>query len=322
MKVQSLIVNLNETSSLLDRIIKRLTLVRHFVEVGELDMPVFKDGETSPNFLTSVRGKRVYILTTANTPLKREQLYLTIDAAKRASACEIIPIMPYFPYARQDKKDQYRGPIGARVMADILENCGASSVITFDLHSDQIEGFFNISVIHLRGRDLFLDYVLKITDSNSVLCSPDAGGLKRVKKVRDLILEKHPTIKIPFISLDKTRPSANNVTDMEVLGDVENKDVLIIDDMCDTGGTLIKGAEALMEAGARSVRVMVTHGVLSGDASKRIGESPIKEFICSDSLVDMNNDNIMGKKLTVISTANDIANAILSINSDTSIHLS
>ena len=155
MKAKSIIFNLNESNSLFEGILDNIAFKKHHIEEGVVGLPVFNDGETSPYFKTSVRGKRVYILSSANTPLKREQLMLSIDAAKRASASEIIPIMPYFPYCRSDKKDQYRGPIGAKVMTESLEQRGASTVITFDLHADQIVGFFNIPVIHLRGKYLF-----------------------------------------------------------------------------------------------------------------------------------------------------------------------
>ena len=320
MKLSSTIVNLNDSKSLYNGIVKSILSKRHYIEEGKIDTPIFNDGETSPHFKSSVRGKRVYILSSPNTPIKREQLYLTIDAARRASAIEIIPIIPYMPYARQDKKDQYRGPIGARVFAEILEGRGATSIITFDLHSSQIVGFFKIPVNHLSGKYLFYDYILKTCNSNSVLCSPDAGGLKRVKKIRDLILKRHSSVKIPFISLDKTRSKANEVGEIEVLGDVKGRNVLIIDDMVDTGGTIIKGADALLKSGAHSVRVLVTHAVLSGDASDRLRDSNIDEFICSDSLIDVDAKNDMNGKLTVITTCDEIANAILSINSDDSLY--
>lgn len=315
MKKDSIIFNLNETNNLFDGIIKDLDNKRHSIEVGEVKIPVFKDGETCPYFLTSVRGKRVFLLTSPNTPLKIMQLMLAIDALKRASAVEIIPIIPYFPYARQDKRDQRRGPIGARVMAEMIEGRGATSVITLDLHSDQIEGFFKIPVIHLRGKYIFYDYIFDIAHSNTVLCSPDAGGLKRVKKVRDLIYDRLG-VKIPFISLDKTRTKINDVEQMEVLGDVRGKDIIIIDDMCDTGNTLIKGAQTLKDAGASNVKVLVTHAVLSGNAFHNIDSRTISEFICSDSLYQEFN-SVMFK---VITLAPHLADAIISINVDGSIH--
>ena len=255
MKIDSVIINLNDSDSLINKVYERLSTMRHKVPMGKANIQVFSDGETCVDFSTPVRGKRVLLVTSPNTAQKREQLYFAIDAARRASAVEIIPILAYFPYARQDKRDQRRGPIGARVYADMLQDVGATSIITFDLHSDQIEGFFKIPVIHLRGKYLFCDYIF-----------------------------------------------------------------IMIDDMCDTGGTLIKGAEALVEHGATSVKVLVTHAILSGDASVNLGASIIEQFICSDSLTHKGLCSDMDEKMKVISTASDLANAIISINVDGSIN--
>ena len=318
--MDSVIFNLNDSDRLFNGIIDSMDNKKHSIVLGEVDIPLFKDGETCPSFNTSVRGKRAYVLTSPNSPLKIMQLMLAIDALKRASASEIIPIIPYFPYARQDKRDQRRGPIGARVMAEMIEGRGATSVITLDLHSDQIEGFFRIPVIHLRSKYLFHEYIVDSSNSNTVLCSPDAGGLKRVKKIRDLIYKRNESIKLSFVSIDKTRSEANNVDSMEVLGNVEGKDVLVIDDMCDTGNTLVKGANALLEAGALSVRVLVTHAVMSGNAYEIIKNSNIDEFICSDSLKQEHVTLYMGDKMKVISVADELANAIISINNSGSIH--
>tara|TARA_R110000796_G_scaffold1673_2_gene6920 strand:+ start:1510 stop:2481 length:972 start_codon:yes stop_codon:yes gene_type:complete len=320
MKIESIIFNLNEDDTLYNTIIARMVLVKHHIEVGETNIQVFADGETCVNFKTSMRGKRVYLLTSPNTATKIMQLNSAIDAAKRASAAEIIPIIPYFPYSRQDKRDQYRGPIGAKILAEMIENRGGTSMITFDLHADQLEGFFNIPVIHLKGKYLFHDHIVKISNSNTVLCSPDMGGLKRVKKMRDFIYKQNKHIKFPIVSIDKTRSEANNVDSMEILGNVDGKDVIIIDDMCDTGNTLIKGADALLEAGALSVKVLVTHAVLSGEANLNIASSNIKEFICSDSLTINGLISKMDGKLKVISTGDSLANAILSINNDMSLN--
>ncbi len=318
MKIDSVIINLNENDSLINKIYERLAAMRHHVPMGKANIQVFSDGETCVDFKTTMRGKRIFLLTSPNTSLKREQLFFAIDAARRASAVEIIPILPYFPYARQDKRDQRRGPIGARVFADILEDAGATSIITFDLHSDQIEGFFKIPVIHLRGKYLFAKFILESSDGNTVLCSPDAGGLQRVKKIRDRIYKKYD-IKMSFVSIDKTRTQANRTDSVEILGGVKGRDVLIIDDMCDTGGTLIKGADALLEAGAISVKVLVTHAILSGEANIDIGASKIKQFICSDTLINRGVCADMDGKIKIISTASDLADAIVSINVDGSI---
>jgi len=319
MRITPIIFNLNDTDALVKSVQKNMVSKRHFIEIGDVNIQEFSDGETSVNFETSVRGKRVFLLSSPTTATKIIQLNLAIDAAKRASALEIIPIIPYFPYSRQDKKDQYRGPIGAKVLAEMLENRGATSMITFDLHAEQIVGFFNIPVIHLSGKYLFYKYVTKTCNSNSVLCSPDAGGVKRVKKLRDLITRKHPGVVIPYVTIDKTRTGPNQVGEMSIIGNVENKDVLMIDDLCDTGGTLVKAVNALYDAGASSVRALVTHGVMSGNAYDKIKESKIKEFICSDSINQKQEEHNMGGKLTIISTANEIAHAIIGINNDVSI---
>jgi ribose-phosphate pyrophosphokinase len=316
MKLKSIIFNLNETDTLLKSVMAEMKAKQHFIEVGKEKIQQFSDGETCVNFETSVRGKRVFLLTSPNNALKIMQLNFAIDAIKRANAIEIIPIIPYFPYSRQDKRDQYRGSIGAKVIAEMLENRGATSIITFDLHAEQIEGFFNIPVNHLRGKYLFYKYIVKIGNSNTVLCSPDAGGVKRVKKIRDLITKKHPEVRMPYVTIDKTRTGPNQLSDeITIIGDVDGKDVIMIDDLCDTGGTLVKAVDALHEAGARSVRAIVTHGVMSGNAYEKISNSKIKEFISSDTL-DL--ENIDGK-FRVISIANQLAYAIIGINNDTSL---
>jgi len=266
---------------------------QHFIEVGKENIQVFSDGETCVNFNNSVRGKRVFLLMSPNNANKILQLNFAIDAIKRANATEIIPIIPYFPYARQDKRDQYRGPIGAKVIAEMLQNRGATSIITFDLHADQIEGFFNIPVNHLRGKYLFYKHIIKIGNSNTVLCSPDAGGVKRVKKIRDLISQKHPAIVMPYVTIDKTRTGANQIGEMTIIGEVKGKDVIMIDDMCDTGGTLVKAVNALLDNGARSVRAIVTHGVMSGNAYEKIMDSKIKEFINGMNKLGFSNEIII-----------------------------
>ena len=263
---------------------------------------------------------------------------LYIDAAKRAAAKEIIPIVPYFPYARQDKKDQTRGPIGAKVVAEMIENRGATSIITFDLHADQIQGFFNIPVTHMEGKFLFDTKINQLyfeSGGNLVLCSPDAGGTKRVKGVRDRLRDKYD-MDIPMVMIDKTRTKANEVDEMVLIGDVRGKDIVIVDDMADTCGTLIKASQNLLEKGAKSVRSIVTHGVLSGPALDRLYEaiadpkSPntLNEFICSDTLPLPNWNKCSNRRngavqpnefITVISTAGQIVKAIQAIDLNTSV---
>lgn len=307
--------------------------------IGKLHPQKFSDGEVCVDFESSVRGKRVYLISSPNDSDKIMQLNFAIDAAKRAAAKEIIPIIPYFPYARQDKKDQTRGPIGGKVFAEMLENRGATQIITFDLHADQIQGFFNIPVTHMEGKYLFDRYLYdtwrenefdKSNECSIVLCAPDAGAAKRVKHFRDQNKERWG-IDFPIVMIDKTRKEANKVDSMVIIGDVENKHVIIIDDMCDTGGTLIKAATELKDAGACSVRAIVTHGVLSGPALERIWdakyEKVLDEFVCSDSLPIEGREFVLEQGvypkaedfITIVSTGKQISKAIMAIDGDTSV---
>jgi ribose-phosphate pyrophosphokinase len=257
---------------------------------------------------------------------------LAIDAAKRAAALEIIVILPYFPYARQDKKDQKRGPVGAKVMAEMIEQRGATGVITFDLHADQIQGFFNIPVTHLEGKNIFDSYLAKICTKDTILCGPDAGSGKRVKRFKDQMQNYH-NISLNYVMIDKTRRQANVIDEMIIIGDVSGKDVIILDDMVDTAGTLCKAAEIIMNAGAKSVRAIISHGVLSGPAFERIGESVLTELIISDSLPKPDSMSLCVKdfseircinikkgceKIKQISLAKQISIAINAINSHSS----
>lgn len=320
---KSVLVSLNEDDSLVEKVHQSLLENGHKIKLGSINKDYFSDGETSPDFNDSVRGRRVFILSSPNTTDKIFQLYLLIDAARRAGAKAIIPILPYFPYARQDKKDQARGPIGAKVVASQLENLGATTVVTFDLHADQIQGFFEIPVIHMDGKFLFAPVVKEMGLDNAVLVSPDAGGGKRVKHLRDLILKKYD-IDLPMVVMDKTREKANVVGKMFVIGDVKGKHAIIVDDMCDTAGTLCKGAEVLLVEGALSVKAIVTHPVLSGPAYKNLEESVIEQFICSDTLpitqfVPKTVGTIILDKIKVVSVYHQIMLAILSVDKSKSI---
>lgn len=282
------------------------------VKVDPINSQKFSDGELCVDFTNSIRGKRVYILTSANSSDEIMKLNLAIDAAKRAAAKEIIPILPYFPYARQDKKDQARGPIGAKVMVEMLEQRGSTGVITFDLHADQIQGFFNIPVTHLEGKNVFDSYIASIFNENTVLCGPDAGSGKRVKRMKDQ-LKNHHDININYVMMDKTRKEANVIDEMYIIGDVKGKDVIILDDMVDTAGTLCKAAEVLIEEGANSVRAIISHGVLSGPAYERIQDSKLTELVVSNSLTTITNN-----KIKTISLAEQVSYAIIAINSHSS----
>jgi ribose-phosphate pyrophosphokinase len=313
--IDSLLFSLDGREDIANKVVKAANswnqTLTEDTEIGFLRNQKFSDGELCVDFTDSVRGKRVYILSSPNTSDEIIKLNLAIDAAKRGAAKEIIVILPYFPYARQDKKDQSRGPIGAKVMAEMIEERGATSIITYDLHADQIQGFFNIPVTHIEGKNVFDDYIYFLTSSGSLnitLCGPDAGSGKRVKRMKDQLAKKYNT-NLNYVMLDKTRKEANVIDEMVIIGDVVGKDIIILDDMVDTAGTLCKAAEVLIENGARSVRAIISHGVLSGPAYNRIDDSMLTELIISDSLESMVMD-----KIVVFSVAEQIGMAIAANN--------
>ncbi len=331
--MDSIIFAVDGRDDLVDSILNDSQFQEMRVSKGDIRTQNFPDGEVCSDYKTSVRGKRIYLVSSPNTATKREQLDFAIDAAKRAGAKEIIPILPYFPYARQDKKDQARGPIGAKVMAERLENRGATSIITFDLHADQIQGFFNLPVMHMEGKYLFDRYIFDLyrdhLNDNIVLCAPDAGAAKRVKGYRDQ-LKARWDIDLPIVMIDKTRKQASIVDSMVIIGEVRAKDVIIIDDMCDSGGTLVKAASELKDAGAKSVRAIVTHGVLSGPALDRIyravDEDIMSDFVCSDSLpiegevfIEQGVYAQASDFITVVSTAKQIVKGIVATERHTSV---
>jgi len=312
--IESVLVALDGRDDFADMIISEINNLDKNIKI-ELD-PItsqkFSDGELCVDFSKSIRGKRVYILTSPTNSDEIIKLNLAIDAAKRAAAVQIIPILPFFPYQRSDKKDQKRGPIGAKVLAEMIEQRGATGVITFDLHADQIQGFFNIPVTHLEGKNVFDEYIVSVYNENTVLAGPDAGSGKRVKRMKDQLFKNHD-ISINYVMLDKTRTQANIVDEMVIIGDVKGKDVIILDDMIDTFGTADKAIEILLENGAKSVRMIASHGILSGPAYERISNSKITELIISDSLNTSPN-----KKIKIVTIAKQIALAVSAINSSSS----
>jgi len=322
--MKSIIFSVDGRKNLLSDVERQLMLIEkldNLTPFGDINAQAFSDGEVCVDFEDSVRGKRVYLICSPNDSDKIMQLNFAIDAAKRAAAREIIPILPYFPYARQDKKDQTRGPIGAKVMAEMLENRGATQIITFDLHADQIQGFFNIPVTHMEGKYLFDSQIYNLHQDGGhdvVLCAPDAGAAKRVKHFRDQILKRYD-LNLPMVHIDKTRVEANEVESMILIGDVTDKHVVIIDDMCDTGGTLVKACDLLLEKGGKHVSAIVTHGILSGPALERIAGSKFEQFLCSDTL-ELNICAEGSQYITQVSIAKQIAKAIVAINNDRSIH--
>lgn len=329
--VESVLISLDGREDLANAVISNINLNKKLAKTVSLDYvnsQKFSDGELCVDFQNSIRGKRVYLLSSPNTSDEIMKLNLAIDAAKRAAAKEIIPILPYFPYARQDKKDQARGPIGAKVMVEMIEQRGATGVITFDLHADQIQGFFNIPVTHLEGKNVFDSYIASIYDEDTILCGPDeeivlsscdAGGVKRVKRMVTKLKEKH-SIDINYVVIDKTRTKANSVEKVTIIGDVKNKHVIIVDDMIDTFGSADKAIDGLIDAGAKSVRMIASHGILSGPALDRLSNSKLSQLIISNSLeLNIPENHPVRSKIKVISVANQIAYAITSINSSSSL---
>ena len=239
----------------------------------------FSDGEFTVSIEETVRGKEVVIVQSTIPPTDNLfELLLLIDAAKRASAKRIIAVMPYFGFARQDRKDKPRVAIGAKLVANMLMSAGVDRVITMDLHADQIQGFFEVPVDHLYGSTLFLNHIKENLDlTNICIATPDTGGTKRANTYA-----KH--LGVDMAICYKQREVANQVSNMTVIGDVKGKDVIIVDDMCDTAGTLTKAAGLMMEYGANSVRAICTHGVLSGPAYERIEDSVLTEFIITDTI--------------------------------------
>lgn len=238
----------------------------------------FSDGEFAVSYEESIRGKYIYLVqSTFPNSDNLMELLLMIDAAKRASAYKIIAVIPYFGWARQDRKDKPRVSIGAKLIADMLSVAGVDRIITMDLHADQIQGFFDVPVDHLYGSTIFVPYIKSLRLKNLVIASPDVGGSKRAGSY-----SKH--LDVPMVLCHKTREKANVVGEMRIIGDVQGKNVIIVDDMSDTAGTLCKAADLMMENGAESVRAIVSHGVMSGNASEKIMDSALSEIAFTDSI--------------------------------------
>lgn len=279
-------------------------------ELGKCTCQKFSDGEFAVWYDESVRGCYVFLVqSTFPNADNLMELMLMIDAAKRASAYKIIAVMPYFGWARQDRKDKPRVSIGAKVVADMLSVAGVDRIITMDLHADQIQGFFDIPVDHLYASTVYIPYVQSLQLHNLVIASPDVGGSKRAQTYA-----KH--LDLPLVLCHKTRARANVVSNMSIIGDVNGKDVLIIDDMADTAGTLCKAADLMIENGATSVRAMVSHGVLSGKAVDNIMNSKITELIITDSIPF---DTARCPKVKVLSIADMFAETIHRVYNNESI---
>lgn len=250
----------------------------HGIPLGNVIINTFSDGEFQPSFEESVRGSDVFIIQSTIPPADNlMELLMMVDAAKRASARRIVAIMPYFGLARQDRKDKPRVPIGAKLVAKMLTAAGATRVMTMDLHADQIQGFFEVPVDHLFASTVFIPYVKSLNLPNLTMASPDMGGTKRANAYA-----KH--LDAGVVVCYKQRKKANVISDMFLIGEVKGKDVIIVDDMVDTAGTLTKAADIMMDNGANSVRAMTTHAILSGEAYERIEKSKLTELIVTDTI--------------------------------------
>ena len=247
-------------------------------ELGNTVMTKFSDGEFAVSYEESIRGKDIFLVqSTFPNSDNLMELLLMIDAAKRASAKTINAVIPYFGWARQDRKDKPRVSIGAKLVADLLSVAGIDRLITMDLHADQIQGFFDVPVDHLYGSGVLLPYLESLHLEDLVIASPDVGGAKRAKSYAKYL-------DCPLVMCNKTRARANVVAEMQIIGDVKDKDVVIVDDMEDTAGTITKAADIMKEAGARSVRAVASHCVMSGPASERVQESALEEIVFTNSI--------------------------------------
>ncbi len=274
------------------------------IELGDSDVLTFSDGEFQPCYNESVRGATVFIVQSTFPPTDNLfELLLMIDAAKRASAHKVIAVMPYFGWARQDRKDKPRVSIGAKLVANLLHAAGCDRVMTCDLHADQIQGFFDFPVDHIYASAIFLPYLKSLNIENLAIAAPDMGGAKRANAYARYL-------ECPVIICHKSREKANVVGSITAIGDVAGKNVVIVDDMIDTAGTLAKAANVLKDMGALSVRACATHPVFSGPAYDRIAESALEEVIVSDTIPLSNDPSKNKSKITVLSMTEMFANII------------
>lgn len=280
------------------------------VELGKMKVERFADGEFSVTYEESIRGKDVYLIQSTNPSSDNlMELLLMIDAAKRASAHYIAAVIPYFGWARQDRKDKPRVSIGAKLVADLLQVAGIHRLITMDLHADQIQGFFDLPVDHLYASTIFNDYINNnINKDNLVIATPDVGGTKRANSYAR-------RFGVPMVICHKLRLKANVVAEMRIIGDVEGKDVLLVDDIVDTAGTITKAANLMMENGAKSVRALASHAVMSDPATSRVEQSALTEMVFTNSIPYHKG----GRNVKCLSVAPLFAEAIRRVSSHESI---
>jgi len=269
-------------------------------ELGNVMITDFADGEFQPSFEENIRGNTVFIIQSTMPPAENLlELLMMIDAARRASARQIIAVIPYFGLARQDRKDKPRVSIGAKLVANLLTAAGVNRVITIDLHAEQIQGFFDVPVDHLFASSIFIPYIAKMNLPNLVMATPDTGGTRRAAAYAK-------RLDVPFVICYKQRAKANMIENMALIGDVRGKDVILVDDIIDTGGTIVKAAQLMMDNGATSVRAFCSHPILSNDAIERIEGSAFTEVIVSDT-IPLHRDC---SKIKVLSTADLISQVL------------
>jgi len=279
------------------------------IPMGNVHFEHYSDGEFQPSFEESVRGKRVFLVGSTHPSSENlMEMLLMLDAAKRASARHITAVLPYFGWARQDRKDKPRVPIGAKMIAKLLEAAGATRIITMDLHADQIQGFFEKPVDHLFASSIFLPYIESLSLDNLTVASPDMGGSKRAYAYSKYL-------ESDVVICYKQRAKANVIAHMELIGEVEGRNVILVDDMVDTAGTLTKAADLMIERGALSVRAVCTHALLSGNAYERIEKSQLKELIVTDSIPARK----ASEKVRVLSCASLFAAVMQSVHNNKSI---
>lgn len=280
------------------------------IPLGKIKIDKFSDGEILPLFRESVRGEDVFFITnTSSSDLIIETL-LVIDAAKRAGCRSFTLVSPYMGYSRQDKSDHLRSSIGSKVLADILEKVGMTGIISIDLHASAIQGFYSVPVIHLNGNKIFLDHIKNLKLDNLCILAPDQGAVRRASD----FCKSFPDA--TFAMINKKRIKPNEIHSMELVGDVIGKNVIVVDDISDTLGTVKKASDLIMNLGAISVRAITTHGILSGSAIENLESSQITELIISDTIIqDQKSDRI-----TIVSCANMIAKSIMAITEKKSIH--
>jgi|TARA_B100000768_G_scaffold170896_1_gene177671 ribose-phosphate pyrophosphokinase len=279
------------------------------IPLGNVITSTYSDGEFQPSFEESIRGTRVFLIGSTNPgPENLMELLLMLDAAKRASARHITAVIPYFGWARQDRKDKPRVPIAAKLVAKMLETAGATRIITMDLHADQIQGFFEKPVDHMFASTIFLPYLRSLNLDNLTIASPDMGGSKRAYAYSK-------ALESDVVICYKQRAKANVISHMELIGDVTGKNVVLVDDMVDTAGTLTKAADLMMERGALSVRAICTHPILSGNAYERLENSKLEELIVTDSIAVSQESS----KIRVLSCADLFADVMTKVHQNESI---